>query len=336
MTEPHVEILYFDGCPNHDDARALIERIAAELQLVPRIDLVNVPDPEAAIALRFLGSPSVRVDGRDVEPGADERAEVAFSCRVYRSENGFSGQPNEAWVRAALEHARRQGLSGYGDELPPRVADALAAAEIPPSKLGAARWARLGDSERELYFWILRRFASHGPPTSAVVAAAAERLGLDVHEASATLAREDLVHLDKNGGVAVAYPFSGRPTAHEVRFENGGQVHAMCAIDALGIAPMFDQPIEISSRDPLSGDDVRAQLTAGGEGTWQPESAVVVAGAIDRSGDSFRGCCPVLNFFASSDNGERWLERHPSVRGQVVSMPEAIAAGRVVFGDVFH
>ncbi len=163
MTEPHVEILYFDGCPNHDDARALIERIAAELQLVPRIDLVKVPDAEAAIALRFLGSPTVRVDGRDVEPGADERAEVAFSCRVYRSENGFSGQPNEAWVRAALEHARRQGLSGYGDELPPRVADALAAAEIPPSKLGAARWARLGDSERELYFWILRRFASHGP-----------------------------------------------------------------------------------------------------------------------------------------------------------------------------
>jgi len=44
----------------------------------------------------------------------------------------------------------------------------------------------------------------------------------------------------------------------------------------------------------------------------------------------------VLNFFASSDNGERWLEQHPSVRGQVVSMPEAIAAGRVVFGDVFH
>ena len=108
MTQPHVEILYFEGCPNHDDARALIERIAAELQLVPRIDLVNVPDPEAAIALRFLGSPTIRVDGRDVEPGADERAEVAFSCRVYRSENGFSGQPHEAWVRAALEHARGQ------------------------------------------------------------------------------------------------------------------------------------------------------------------------------------------------------------------------------------
>src|SRR5207245_2407907 len=114
--------------------------------------------------------------------------------------------------------------------------------------------------------------------------AACVSLSFEVDDAAATLAREDLVHLDKNGGVAVAYPFSGRPTAHEVRFENGGQVHAMCAIDALGIAPMFDQPIEISSRDPLSGDDVRAQLTASGEGTWQPESAVVVAGAIDRSG----------------------------------------------------
>ena len=143
-------------------------------------------------------------------------------------------------------------MSGYGDELPPRVADALAAAEIPPSKLGAARWARLGDSERELYFWILRRFASHGPPASVDVAAAAERLGLDVHEASATLAREDLVHLDKNGGVAVAYPFSGRPTAHEVRFENGRQAHAnvrdRCARDCADVRPADRDLVERSAQ----------------------------------------------------------------------------------------
>jgi alkylmercury lyase-like protein len=227
-------------------------------------------------------------------------------------------------------------LSGYGAELPTRVADALAAAEIPPSKLGAARQARLHDSERELYFWILRRFATHGRPTGAEMVAAGESLGLDAQEAVETLAREDLVHLGEDGEVAVAYPFSGRPTAHKVRFENGHQAHAMCAIDALGIAAMFDQPIEIISTDPLAGDDVRAQLTAQGEGTWEPASAVVVAGVSERSDDSFRGCCPVLNFFASSKNGERWLEQHSSVRGQVVAMPEAIAAGRAVFGDVFR
>jgi Alkylmercury lyase len=96
----------------------------------------------------------------------------------------------------------------------------------------------------------------------------------------------------------------------------------------------LDQQIEIASKDPLAGDAVRVQLAPEGEGTWEPESAVVVAGVLDRSGDSFRGCCPALNFFASAENGERWLDQHPDVRGQVVSMPEAVAAGRAVFGDV--
>jgi hypothetical protein len=105
MSEPHVEILYFEGCPNHHDARALVERIAAELQLVPRVNLIKVTDAEAAAERGFLGSPTIRVDGRDVEPGAEERTDVAFSCRVYRTETGFSGQPTEAWVREALENA---------------------------------------------------------------------------------------------------------------------------------------------------------------------------------------------------------------------------------------
>jgi len=100
-----VELLYFEGCPNHDPARALVERIAAELRVEPEIHALEVPDAEAAVELRFLGSPTVRVDGRDVEPGADERHQFVLSCRVYRSERGFSGQPQEAWIRAALVEA---------------------------------------------------------------------------------------------------------------------------------------------------------------------------------------------------------------------------------------
>lgn len=52
--------------------------------------------------LRFLGSPSLRVNGRDVEPGADERETFVFACRVYRTPVGFSGQPATEWVHAAL------------------------------------------------------------------------------------------------------------------------------------------------------------------------------------------------------------------------------------------
>jgi hypothetical protein len=67
---------------------------------------------------------------------------------------------------------------------------------------------------------------------------------------------------------------------------------------------------------------------------WRPESTVVVVGLAATDGDSYACCCPVLNFFASALNAERWLHEHPSVRGEVVSGPEAAEAGRAVFGDV--
>ena len=105
MTQPRVEILYFDGCPNHEPAHELVEQVAAELGMQAEIELVEVPDADTATRLRFLGSPSVRVDGRDVEPGADERSDFVLSCRVYRSERGLVGQPKAVWIRHALSAA---------------------------------------------------------------------------------------------------------------------------------------------------------------------------------------------------------------------------------------
>lgn len=99
---PLVEILYFDGCPNHHPALALVERVSRDLGIDPEIRLVNVPDHESARGLRFLGSPTVRVGGVDVDPHTAERSDYALSCRLFRTEAGLAGQPDERWVRAAL------------------------------------------------------------------------------------------------------------------------------------------------------------------------------------------------------------------------------------------
>jgi hypothetical protein len=107
MRRPRVEILYFDGCPNHEPALALVERLARQLHVETEIDLVEVADPDVAVKLRFLGSPTVRVNGIDVEPGAQERRDFAFSCRIYNSEGGASEQPEESWVRGALLEAAK-------------------------------------------------------------------------------------------------------------------------------------------------------------------------------------------------------------------------------------
>jgi hypothetical protein len=108
--KPRVAVLGIDGCPNLAPTRALVERIACELGLDPTIETIEVPDAESAAQLRFLGSPSVRVDGVDVEPGAEGRSEHVFACRVYGTPDGYAGQPREAWVRDGLRAAGEAGL----------------------------------------------------------------------------------------------------------------------------------------------------------------------------------------------------------------------------------
>jgi hypothetical protein len=97
-----VELLYFEGCPNHGAARAAIERIAAEEDVMIDLRVVEVTSPEAVEATRFLGSPSIRVNGRDAEPGADDRQTFVLACRLFETEGGIRGQPSDAWIRAAL------------------------------------------------------------------------------------------------------------------------------------------------------------------------------------------------------------------------------------------
>src|SRR5262249_5609977 len=102
VSAPLVEILYFDGCPNHKPAVALVERLSRELGIEPELRLVNVADQEAARRLRFLGSPTIRIGGVDVDPRTEERDDYALSCRIFRTDNGVVGQPDERWVREAL------------------------------------------------------------------------------------------------------------------------------------------------------------------------------------------------------------------------------------------
>jgi len=213
--------------------------------------------------------------------------------------------------------------------------DALRAAEIRPERCGQARTRGLSLAERELYFWILREFAAARPPGADAMRAAATRLGIDLHDALSVLAREDLVHVDARGRPLVAYPFSAPSRGHRALIDGQRWVEAMCAIDALGIGPMLQLPVEIHSPDPLSGAEIRVRLDPGEGAWWEPEDAVVLSGSARCEGPSFRGCCDVLNFFETRENAERYLAENPSVSGHPISLPEAIDAGRLVFGDVF-
>jgi hypothetical protein len=109
-----IELLYFDGCPSHERLYPRLERLLRETGVSDPIEVRRVESVEAAEAERFLGSPSLRIDGEDVEPGADERNDFGLKCRLYRSAEGANGLPPDAWISAALERAKQRGTSGRG------------------------------------------------------------------------------------------------------------------------------------------------------------------------------------------------------------------------------
>jgi hypothetical protein len=99
----HVEIVYFAGCPNVELAKARAGEAVRIAGLSARISLLEIKSAEDAIAQRFLGSPSVRVDGVDVEPSAQRRNDFGLQCRVYAVGDRLEGAPPSTWIAAALD-----------------------------------------------------------------------------------------------------------------------------------------------------------------------------------------------------------------------------------------
>jgi hypothetical protein len=97
-----IELLYFDGCPNHEALLPHLEQLLRGAEISAEIRLRRIADASAAQHERFLGSPTVRVDGRDVEPGAEERDDFGLKCRLYRTQAGLQGVPPDDWILDAL------------------------------------------------------------------------------------------------------------------------------------------------------------------------------------------------------------------------------------------
>lgn len=100
-----IEILTFDGCP-HGDATCEIVRQAISLEHAgAAVDLIDVPTAKAAQQLRFLGSPSVRINGEDAEPAARGRTDYGLLCRTYHAGASLPGTPPIELIRTAIRRA---------------------------------------------------------------------------------------------------------------------------------------------------------------------------------------------------------------------------------------
>ena len=97
-----IDVLYFEGCPNHAPTVERVKQIAAEMGLTVPVREVPITTPEEVEEQRFLGSPTVLVNGVDIDPHASQQGRYGLSCRVYPD---VSGLPSDDMIRAALQAA---------------------------------------------------------------------------------------------------------------------------------------------------------------------------------------------------------------------------------------
>jgi hypothetical protein len=97
-----IELLYWEGCPSYPEAKAMLEDVLSRRGIDAPIQMHEVRTDEEAQELSFPGSPTIRIDGRDVDPaGADSRP--ALNCRIYHLPDGrVSPVPTREQLEAAV------------------------------------------------------------------------------------------------------------------------------------------------------------------------------------------------------------------------------------------
>ena len=103
-----IRLLYFDDCPFYEPALAAIRDVVAEQELDAEIELVGITTPEEAVTERFLGSPTVQIDGVDIEGPNAEMRQAELSCRLYDEQGSLRGWPSRQLIRTALQGERDQ------------------------------------------------------------------------------------------------------------------------------------------------------------------------------------------------------------------------------------
>jgi hypothetical protein len=99
---PKVEVYWWEGCPSTPEALALLTEVLAARGVEAEVELHEVMSDAEAVELAFPGSPTIRVDGRDVDPvGATSRP--ALTCRIYKLPDGrVSPVPSREQLEEAL------------------------------------------------------------------------------------------------------------------------------------------------------------------------------------------------------------------------------------------
>jgi len=97
-----IEFLYFEGCPNFQPALEFLQQVLAEEGIDSLVEKIGITSGEEAVEHKFLGSPSIKIDGLDVEKEARDSTDYGEECRIYSWDGIPKGYPQKEMIREAI------------------------------------------------------------------------------------------------------------------------------------------------------------------------------------------------------------------------------------------
>jgi hypothetical protein len=200
---------------------------------------------------------------------------------------------------------------------------------------GRLAQAHLSRSEDEARKYILKEFARSGKPPSGNALAGEMKLpSLQlVHGLVEKLHKADILTMEGEEIIS-AYPFSAKATRHKVIFQDGHEVYALCATDALGIHFMLGEDITVRSRCPECEGEMKIEVKDGSIASLVPAGVVEFVSSRESCGCTAKTFCPFMNFFCSPEHLEKWRMKNPaSAKGEMYQLYQVLEHGKKIFGD---
>jgi len=148
----------------------------------------------------------------------------------------------------------------------------------------------------------------------------------------AQLAEKDMLTLDQKGEVKGCYPFTMEQRVHRIEL-NGHRVHAMCAMDALAPAAMFDCRAVVTSECAVTAKPVRVELEGEhivNSGQLPDLHFGINWAAASACGSCSESLCTEMLFLQNKETAEAWLEQDVDHR-EIFTLPQAVQFARGFF-----
>ncbi len=107
-----IDFLFWKECPSHPKAWERLKEVLSRMKLSAEIRRIEVKTEEEATRENFPGSPTIRINGRDIDPEGARQQRAGLSCRIYHDTGGrVIPVPPAELIQKALEKESKKGGS---------------------------------------------------------------------------------------------------------------------------------------------------------------------------------------------------------------------------------